>query len=35
MIADFQPQNDLERQLMAAQEGQIPPEGFHSDPSGV
>jgi hypothetical protein len=28
MTADFQPQNDLERQLMAAQSGQIPPEGF-------
>lgn len=28
MPVDFQPQNDLERQLMAAQEGQIPPESF-------
>jgi hypothetical protein len=28
MAADFQPQNDLERQLMAAQEGTIPPESF-------
>jgi len=28
MTADFQPQNDLERQLIAAQEGQIAPEGF-------
>ena len=28
MSADFKPQNDLERQLIAAQEGQIPPEVF-------
>ena len=28
MATDFQPQNDLERQLMAAQRGQIPPESF-------
>lgn len=28
MPTDFQPQNDLERQLIAAQEGQIPPEDF-------
>lgn len=28
MTPDFQPQNDLERQLIAAQEGQIPPEVF-------
>ena len=28
MHTDFQPQNDLERQLMAAQEGQIQPEAF-------
>ena len=28
MSTDFQPQNDLERQLMAAQGGQIPPETF-------
>ena len=28
MTTDFQPQNDLERQLIAAQEGRIPPESF-------
>lgn len=28
MSANFQPQNDLERQLVAVQEGQIPPETF-------
>lgn len=28
MPDDFMPQNDLERQLMAAQEGEIPPESF-------
>ena len=28
MPEDFTPQNDLERQLIAAQEGQIPPESF-------
>ncbi|MCG6861927.1 MAG: SseB family protein [Chromatiaceae bacterium] len=28
MSTEFQPQNDLERQLMAAQDGQIPPESF-------
>jgi len=28
MSDDFKPQNDLERQLIAAQEGQIPPEEF-------
>jgi hypothetical protein len=28
MPDDFTPQNDLERQLMAAQEGDIPPESF-------
>lgn len=28
MSDDFTPQNDLERQLIAAQEGQIPPESF-------
>ena len=28
MSDDFKPQNDLERQLIAAQEGQIPPEAF-------
>lgn len=28
MSTDFQPQNDLERQLIAAQEGRIPPEDF-------
>jgi len=28
MSHDFKPQNDLERQLIAAQEGQIPPEAF-------
>jgi len=28
MSPAFQPQNDLERQLIAAQEGQIPPEDF-------
>ncbi|MGE5152460.1 MAG: SseB family protein [Bdellovibrio bacteriovorus] len=28
MPDDFTPQNDLERQLIAAQEGEIPPESF-------
>ena len=28
MTTDFQPQNDLERQLMAAQENRIPPESL-------
>ena len=28
MTTDFVPQNDLERRLLAAQEGQIPPEAF-------
>jgi hypothetical protein len=28
MTDDFTPQNDLERQLIAAQEGEIPPESF-------
>jgi hypothetical protein len=28
MPADFAPQNDLERQLLDAQEGRIPPEAF-------
>lgn len=28
MPDDFTPQNDLERQLIAAQEGQVPPESF-------
>ncbi len=28
MPDDFTPQNDLERQLIAAQDGQIPPEAF-------
>jgi hypothetical protein len=28
MSDDFKPQNDLESQLMAAQEGRIPPEAF-------
>ncbi|MEA3274917.1 MAG: SseB family protein [Pseudomonadota bacterium] len=28
MTTEFQPRNDLERQLIAAQEGQIPPEAF-------
>ncbi len=28
MTTDFQPQNDLERQLMAAQENRIPPDSF-------
>ena len=28
MTTDFSPQNDLERQLVAAQEGRIPPESF-------
>ncbi len=28
MSTDFDPQNDLERQLLAAQEGRIPPETF-------
>lgn len=30
MSDDFTPQNDLERQLIAAQEGEIPPESFIS-----
>jgi hypothetical protein len=28
MSTEFSPQNDLERQLIAAQEGEIPPEAF-------
>ncbi len=28
MTTDFQPHNDLERQLIAVQEGRIPPESF-------
>lgn len=28
MTTDFQPQNDLERQLIASQENRIPPESF-------